>query len=49
MAASRASKAEYLPISLKSVVSVIPGKDKEKEQLIEDFTKLGCEGLLAEP
>ena len=49
MAASRVTKVEYLPVSLKSVVPVIPRTEKEKEQLIEDLTTMGCEGLLAEP
>ena len=49
MATSSAAKVEYLPVSLKSVVPVIPEKILEKEQLIEDLTKMGCENLLAAP
>ena len=49
MATSSATKVEYLPVSLKAVVPAIPRTDKEKEQLIEDLTKMGCEGLLAAP
>ena len=49
MAGTSAVKTEYLPISLKSVTPVIPEKDEEKLQLVEDLAKMGCEGLLLEP
>ncbi len=49
MAGTSAAKFEYLPVSLKAVVPVIPTDDDESKQLIEDMTKMGCEGLLAEP
>ena len=41
-------KIELYPVSLKSVAPAIPGNDEEKKILIEDFTKMGCEGLLLE-
>ena len=37
------------PRELKAVVLVMPKGVKEKEQLMEDLTKLGWEGLLATP
>ena len=49
MAGSSAVKVEYCLVSLKSVLQVIPGKDREKEMLVEDLTRMGCEGLLLEP
>ena len=42
-------KVELYLVSLKSVAPVIPKNDEEKEMLIEDLTKMGCEGLLLEP
>ena len=42
-------KVELHPVSLKSVTPIIPGKEEEKLQLVEDLTKMGCEGLLVEP
>ena len=49
MAGTSAAKVEYLPVSLKAVIPVIPASDHESDQLIEDLTKMGCEGLLAAP
>ena len=49
MAGTSAIKTKFLPISLKSVTPVIPGKDEKKLQLVEDLTKMECEGLLLEP
>ena len=49
METSSTAKVEYLPVNLKAVVPVIPRADKEKDQLIEDLTRMGCEGLLASP
>ena len=49
MAGTSSTRPEYLPVSLKAVVPVIPTDDDESKQLIEDMTKMGCEGLLAEP
>ena len=40
---------ENLCVSLKSVVPVVPKDEKEKQQLVEDLTQMGCEGLLVEP
>lgn len=47
MAGAGASK--FRPVSLKSVRPVIPKGQLEKEQLIEDLEKMGCEGLILEP
>ena len=41
-------KVELYPVSLKSVAPVIRGNDEEKKMLVEDLTKMGCEGLLLE-
>ena len=49
MAGTSAVKTEYLSVSLKSVIPIIPGKDEEKLQLVEDLAKMGCEELLLEP
>ena len=42
-------KVENLFVSLKSVVLVVSKEKKEKQQLVEDITRMGCEGLLVEP
>ena len=42
-------KMEMLSVSLNSIAPMVPRKAEEKLQLVEDFTKMGCEGLLAEP
>ena len=42
-------KVENLSVSLKSIVPVVPKDEKEKQQLEEDLTRMGCEGLLMEP
>ena len=42
-------KVEMHPMSLKSVVLVVPKDEGEKQQLIEDLTQMGCEGLLVQP
>ena len=49
MARAGAVKVELHPVSLKSVIPVMPGKDEEKLQLVEDLTKMGCKCLLLEP
>ncbi len=36
-------------IKLKKVVPVIPTTELEKTQLMEDLTKMGCEGLTVKP
>ena len=41
-------KVENLFVSLKSVVPVVPKDEKEKQQLVEDLTRMRCEGLLVE-
>ena len=38
-------KMEACPLGLRSVSAVIPTKEEEKQQLAEDLTKMGCEGL----
>ena len=42
-------KVEVHPVSLKSVITVVPQDKKEKEMLVEDLIRMGCEGLLLEP
>ena len=49
MAGASSVKAETCLISLRSVPAVVPKKDEEKQQLADDLTKMGCEGLLAKP
>ena len=49
MRKTRTVKLEVHPVSLKSVTPVVPWNKKEKEMLVEDLTKMGCEGLLLEP
>ena len=49
MTKARQVKVGPLLVSLKSVTPAIPGLEKEKEMLVEDLTKMGCEGLLLEP
>ena len=49
MAAARAVKVELPSVSLKSINLVVPKDEMEKEQLLEDLTQMGCEGLFAEP
>ena len=49
MAGSSAAKVEFRPVRLKSINPVIPGKDHEKEQLVEDLERMGCEGLILQP
>ena len=41
-------KVEVHPVSLKYVTPVVSKDKKEKELLVEDFTRMGCEGLLVE-
>ena len=48
-AGTSAVKVEFIPVSLKSVYPIIPRKDEEKLQLVDDLTKMGCEGLIVEP
>ena len=48
-AGTNAMKVEFIPVSLKSVFPVIPRKDEEKLRLVDDLTKMGCEGLILEP
>ena len=49
MVGASSVKAESRPVSLRSVPVVVPTKEEEKQQLADDLTKMGCEGLLAEP
>ena len=41
-------KAELCPVSLRSIPTIVPMNEEEKQQLADDLTKMGCEGLLAE-
>ena len=49
MVKARRIKIELYPVSLKSIAPAIPRNDEEKKMLVEDLTKMGCEGLLLEP
>ena len=49
MAGTSTIKMKYHPVGLKSITPVIPRKDEEKLQLVEDLAKMGCEWLLLEP
>ena len=49
MAKTSAVKVEVPSVSLKSVTPVVPKNEEEKWQLVEDLTRMGCEGLLTEP
>ena len=49
MAKARCVKVELYLISLNSVAPTISKNDEEKKMLVEDLTKMGCEGLLLEP
>ena len=49
MAKAGCVKVELYPVSLKSVVLAVSKNDEEKKMLIEDLTKMGCEGLFLEP
>lgn len=42
-------KVELYLVSLKSIVPAIPRNHEEKKLLVEDLTKMGCEGVLLEP
>ena len=44
-----ANKVEVPSVSLRSVVPVVPKNEEEKRQLVEDLTRMGCEGVLAQP
>ena len=43
-----AVKIEVPSASLESITLVVSKDVKEKEQLVEDMTQMGCEGLLLE-
>ena len=49
MAKAGCVKVELYPMSLKSVALAMPKNNEEKKMLVEDLTKMGCEGLLLEP
>ena len=49
MGKAGAVKVEVPSASLESVTRVVSKNAKEKEQLVEDMTQMGCEGLLVEP
>ena len=40
---------EQVSIPLKNVSLAIPKKESELKELIEDLSRMGCEGLLAKP
>ena len=45
----RVVKLEVPYVSLHTVAPSIPQDKVEKEQLLQDLTRMGCEGLLKEP
>ena len=49
MAGTSSVKAETRTIALKSVPAKVPIDEDKKLNLAVDLTKMGCEGLLAEP
>ena len=49
MAKTSTVKVEVPLVSLKSVTPIVPKNEEEKQQLVEDLTRMGCEGLLQEP
>ena len=40
---------EQVPIPLKNMSPAIPKSEAELKELIEDLTRMGCEGLLSKP
>ena len=49
MGRTRAIKVEVPSMSLKVVVPIVPKNEEEKWQLVEDLTRMECQGLLVEP
>src|SRR5450759_2676381 len=49
MAGTSSAQAETRTVGLRSVPAVVPSEEEEKQQLAADLTKMGCQGLLAEP
>ena len=47
--AREVDEVEHVPISLRNVAPAIPKSEAELKELIEDLTRMGCEGLLATP
>ena len=42
-------REDDVPIPLKNIVPNVPKRESELKELIEDLTRMGCEGLLAKP
>ena len=49
MGKTGAVKMEVHLVSLRSVVPVVPKDEGEKQQLVEDLTRIRYKGLLAQP
>ena len=49
MGRTRTIKVEMHPVSLKSIVPVVPKDEGEKQQLVEDLTRMGRKELLMQP
>ena len=49
MAKAIVVKVEVPSVNLRFVVLVVSKNGEEKWQLVEDLTRMGCEGLLVEP
>ena len=42
-------ESSTMPITLRTSLPAIPTDDQEKAWLVEDLTKMGCEGLINRP
>jgi hypothetical protein len=40
---------DFIMILLRNVVSAIPKREPKMKELVEDLTRMGCEGLLPKP
>ena len=48
MGKTRTIKVEVHPMSLKSIMAIVPKDEEEKRQLSEDLSQIGCKGLLVQ-
>ena len=47
--AQEEDEEEQVPIPIKNVSLAIPKRESKLKELIEDISRMGCEGLLAKP
>ena len=47
--AQEEDEEEQVPIPIKNVSLAIPKRKSKLKELIEDISRMGCEGLLAKP